>query len=311
MPSLLQGLPALIQLVLVGFAPESPRWLVSKGRKREALKVLAYYHADSNEQDPLVKLEFDEIQTAIELDYRLNKHVNWGTLVSTPGNKKRLRIILALAFFSQWSGNGLVSFYLKKVFESIGIIDPNTQLRINGVLQIWNLCWALLASLLADRSGRRRLFLTSSAGMLIFFTLQTVCSASFSETHNPIAARFDIAFIFLFYAAYDLAFSPLIISYTLEILPYQLRAKGFAAFHFVVSFSVIVNQYLNAFALDMLGWRYYLIYIALLAFEVVFLYYSVIETKNRTLEETATLFDDDGELETTPILASSDDDDDI
>ncbi len=291
--------------MLVGFAPESPRWLVSKGRKQEALKVLAYYHADGNEEDPLVKLEFDEIQAAIELDSRLKKHVGWETLVSSPGNKKRLRIILALAFFSQWSGNGIISFYLKKVFETIGILDPNTQLLINGILQVWNLCWALFASLLVDKSGRRRLFLTSSTGMLIFFALQTACSATFSETHSHTAARLDIAFIFLFFAAYDLAFTPLTISYTLEILPYQLRAKGFAVFHFVVSFSVVINQYVNAFAIDMMGWRYYLIYIALLAFEVVFLYYSIIETKNRTLEETATLFDDEEDDETTGLLATS------
>lgn len=41
-----------------------------------------------------------------------------------------MRIIVALAFFSQWSGNGLVSYYLNKVFDSIGITDPTTQVRI-------------------------------------------------------------------------------------------------------------------------------------------------------------------------------------
>jgi hypothetical protein len=38
-----------------------------------------------------------------------------------------MRIIIALAFFSQWSGNGLVSYYLNKVFDSIGITDPTIQ----------------------------------------------------------------------------------------------------------------------------------------------------------------------------------------
>ena len=49
LPSLLQGLPSILQFALILFAPESPRWLVSKGREDEALKTLAYYHADGNE----------------------------------------------------------------------------------------------------------------------------------------------------------------------------------------------------------------------------------------------------------------------
>lgn len=49
LPSLLQGLPSIAQILLIWFAPESPRWLVSKGRDAQALKTLAYYHADGNE----------------------------------------------------------------------------------------------------------------------------------------------------------------------------------------------------------------------------------------------------------------------
>ena len=48
LPSLLQGLPSVLQFVLVLFAPESARWLMHKGREDEALNTLAYYHADDN-----------------------------------------------------------------------------------------------------------------------------------------------------------------------------------------------------------------------------------------------------------------------
>lgn len=46
-------------------------------------------------------------------------------------------------------------------------------------------------------------------------------------------------------------------SYTLEILPYALRAKGFNIFNFVISVALIFNQYVNPIALDALGWKYY------------------------------------------------------
>jgi MFS family permease len=256
-PSALQGVPSVLQLVFLWFGPESPRWLISKDREVEALQVLAYYHADGNEQDPLVQFEYEEIKTAIDLDRAAAASVGWMSLIETPGNRKRLIIIVALGWFSQWSGNGLVSFYLNDVFNTIGITDPAIKLLINGILQIWNLSWAFTAALLVERIGRRVLFLSSCIGMVLFFTLQTVCSARYAITQSDSAAHAVIAFIFLFYASYDIAFTPLIISYTLEILPYTLRAKGFTLFSFVISLALIFNQYANPVALRNIGWKYY------------------------------------------------------
>lgn len=85
----------------------------------EARRTLAYYHANGNEHDPLVEFEMEEITTAVRLDREVTKNVGWISLFRTPGNRRRMRIIIAIAFFSQWSGNGLVSFYLNKVFDAI------------------------------------------------------------------------------------------------------------------------------------------------------------------------------------------------
>lgn len=59
-------------------------------------------------EDPLVEYEFEEIKTAIKLDRELAANVGWLSLIKTPGNRRRLRIMIALAFFSQWSGNNLM-----------------------------------------------------------------------------------------------------------------------------------------------------------------------------------------------------------
>ena len=56
---------------------------------------------------------------------------------------------------------------------------------------------------------------------------------------------------------YSLAFTPLIVSYTLEILPYSLRAKGFNVFNFTISVALIFNQYVNPIALKAIAWKYY------------------------------------------------------
>lgn len=130
-------------------------------------------------------------------------NVGWSSFLTKPGNRRRLRIFVALAFFSQWSGNGLVSYYLSEVFTTVGITDPSLQLLINGLLQIWNLLISVGAAFLVDRLGRRFLFISSCAGMLVFFTMQTICSAMFAETGSVAAAHAVIASIFLFYAAYE------------------------------------------------------------------------------------------------------------
>ncbi len=77
--------------------------------------------------DPLVRFEFNEIKAALEFDRNVAANVGWKALIQTPGNRKRMNIIVAIAFFSQWSGNGIASYYLNKVLKDIGIPNPTTQ----------------------------------------------------------------------------------------------------------------------------------------------------------------------------------------
>lgn len=107
-PSLLQGLPALIQMCFIFFVPESPRWLINKGRGAEAMKILAKWHCDGNMDDPLVAYEYQEIAEAIAIEKEAKDSTSYRSLISTKGNRKRLFVVIAIGFFSQWSGNGLV-----------------------------------------------------------------------------------------------------------------------------------------------------------------------------------------------------------
>ena len=198
----LQAIPGALLFIGMMFLPESPRWLVSRDRSEEAFDILVEYHGEGDRDSALVAAEFAEIQATVRAEMEGSKR-RWVELLQIPGNRRRTLIAACVGMFSQWSGNGLVSYYLNKVFNTIGITDTDIQLLITGILAIWNLCWAVFASFQVDRWGRRFLFLTSAAGMTLFFTLQTICSAQYALHGSDAAAHAVIAFIFLFYAFYE------------------------------------------------------------------------------------------------------------
>jgi MFS family permease len=88
-----------------------------------------------------------------------------------------------------------------------------------------------------------------------------------------------------------MAFSPLPVAYSVEVLPYSIRAKGMGVYVLATKCAVFVNQYVNPVGLDSIGWRYYLVYVAVLIVESFIAYGWFIETKGKALEEIAVLFD--------------------
>nr|GAT60736.1 hexose transporterarabidopsis thliana mutm homolog-1 [Mycena chlorophos] len=291
-PVLVQAGIPLLQIMLVWFTPESPRFLVSKGLEGQAEKVLRKYHANgSREAHPLVEFELAQIRHALRLQDEIERGTSYLNLFSTPGNRKRMRIIIGIAVFSQWSGNGLVSYYINLVLEGVGIDNTRTKASINAGLQVFNFVVAVTASFLVDYMGRRTLFLVSNTGMLFAFALWTTTEAIFNSMAKTAAAKATIPIIFIFYLFYDLAYTPMLVAYTLEILPYKIRAKGFAVMNLVVFLTSAFNQFVNPWALDRLHWYYYMVYLGWLVLELCFIFFFIVETKGKTLEETAIIFD--------------------
>ncbi|KAH6616812.1 general substrate transporter [Boeremia exigua] len=288
-PSLLQMGPSLLQLSTIWLLPESPRWLISKDRDDEALAALKQYHGEGKETE-LVRLEFEEIRNAIDHE-KLAGTTTWKSMVSTPGNRYRMFLVICMGFMSQWSGNGLVAYYLSRILDSVGITNKDTQALVNGLINIWNFGLALTSAFFVERIGRRPLFRASTLGMLAMFTAWTIASARFAETNNKSAGIAVIALIFVFQFFYCIAFSPLPVAYSVEVLPFSIRAKGMATYVFSTKMAVFVNQYVNPIGLQDIGWKYYLVYVVILLVESFIAYGWFLETKGKALEEIAVIFD--------------------
>jgi MFS family permease len=261
-PAITQAFPSVIQLLFIFFIPESPRWLIARERHNEALDILAKYHANGNAHHPTVQFEFAEIKETLAMEFAAKKNSSYLDFLKTRGNRYRLILLASLGLFSQWSGNGLVSYYATDVYDSIGITDSDTQLGINGGLTILSLIVSVSCAMLVDKVGRRPLFLAATAGMLMCFIIWTIASSVQERNHSKSAGQAVIAMIWIFSVAYALAWSGLLVAYTVEILPFKIRAKGLMLMNFFIQVALTINQYVNPLGFSHLhpNYKLYVIY---------------------------------------------------
>ncbi|KAF5614059.1 hexose transporter [Fusarium tjaetaba] len=297
LPSLLQILIPALALPGTLMAPESPRWLASVDRVEEARQVIAKHHSGGDIDSPLVDFETSEIANTIRAEKEAHATASYADMLKTKGNRWRVLISVSLGIFSQWSGNGVVSYYLPLVLNTIGITSVTNQTLINACLQLWNLLWACGAAVSVEKLGRRPLFLTSAITMLVSYIVITGLSGSFASTGSAAVGTAVVPFLFIFFAGYDIALTPLAISYPIEIWTFALRSRGFSVSWISGILAAIFNMFVNPIALDSIGWKYYIVYIALLMAFLLTAYFCYPETRGHTLEQMAFIFDgEDAEL---------------
>ncbi|CDM32380.1 hypothetical protein DTO006G1_2326 [Penicillium roqueforti] len=304
-PSLIQGIPALLVMmsVLCGL-PESPRWLCAKHRPEEAQRLLAKYHSNGNMHSPLVIHEMEEIHTLLEAEAAAQKsgQSSWRILYQSPANRKRIALVATVALLTLWNGQGVIAYYFSPILTSIGITSTPQQTGINGGLQIWNLLFSLAGALLADRIGRRTLWLISFIGMILVNIPLTICSAMYAQHGSKGASFAVVVFLFFYDAAFNLANNPLLYCYPTELLPFAIRAKGLSIQVAISQAALTVNQYVNPIALESIGYYYYIFYLGMLVLGTLIIYFVFPETKGKTEVELAALFEDPKLDHTDPVM---------
>ena len=293
-PSLLQSFASVIQLCFIWFVPESPRYLIRKGKENVERAILERFHLESSGEE-LVNTEFEEIVETLILEKEFAKR-GIRELWATKGNRHRMIIAISAGVFSQTGRSAIINYYISIMLNEIGVTNSRTQLIINGCLTIWGYLVATTCSLQVERYGRRPMFLIATVGETLAMLGWSAASARNIITGNAQAGYAMIAMLFIFQFFHDFAWSGLLIGYTVEILPYNIRSKGMSVMLMSVALGLFFSNYVNPVGIASISWKFYICYQVWLAMQCIVVYFFYIETKNTTLEEIAKYFDGEDAL---------------
>lgn len=292
-PLIIQAVPAVICMLAVWLLPESPRWLFMHDRYDEGRKILIKYHGDGNEDSAVVKLECEEIQASVVFARGLANGQKWWdfrVLWSSWRISYRFWLVMLVSVFSQFIG-GAMSYYMPSIYTSLGIDGQQKQLLLTGLNQVIGIGFGCLGSFMVDWWGRRPLFLwgTFLTG-LVYLVMNVLAARAGSHIGNGAGYAF-ITMTFLYGAIFSFCWTPLQALYPAEIMRNDFRIKGMAAQGLISSVAGFVNLYAFPIALDNITWRTYTIYLVIHFVEWAFMWYGLVETKGRSIEELDEIFE--------------------
>ncbi|KAI5816860.1 general substrate transporter, partial [Pyronema omphalodes] len=230
----LGALPAVIQAVLMILMPETPRWLVSKGRRKEATEVLSLVYGTD---DPsIISSMLVGIEKGVTSTSTGGLKDKFHRLITIPGNRRALTLACLLQFLQQACGFNTLMYFSATVFSMIGFKNPTI---VSMVVAGTNAIFTGVAFGLIDKVGRRKMLLTSLSGMTIgllwvsaaFFGLPDLIKPdpAISKSPETFPAGMMVLAIILFVSFYALGLGNIPWLCQSEFFPMEVRGLGTGA----------------------------------------------------------------------------------
>ena len=281
----LQAIPAAIYLIALLFIPESPRYLVARGRDADAEVVLTRLFG------PLeAARKVAEIRASLAADHHRPK---LSDLIEKTSGKIRPIVWtgIGLAVFQQLVGINVVFYYGATLWEAVGFSEDNA-LQINILSGVLSIGACLGAIALVDKIGRKPLLLIGSAGMAVtlsvvayaFSTAVTGADGAVSlPGHNGLMALISANLYVIFF---NLSWGPIMWVMLGEMFPNQIRGSGLAIAGFAqwIANAAISVSFPSLAVSPGLVWTY-MGYALFAAISFFFVRKMVHETKGRELED--------------------------
>lgn len=261
--------PSAVFFLLIAMAPETPRFLVMKGRERDALAVLERVGGRRNAQ-----VQLDQIRISLRTQAR-----SWRGLLR-PGVSRALAVSLVLAVLIHVSGINTIIDYAPAIFQSAGW-KIDSALASTFIVGVTEFLFTLVSFWAIDRYGRKPLYIIGSFGMTVSLILLTM---------TVFAGRFHgalvLALILTYIAFFASCIGPVFWTLVPEIFPNDMRGLA-------MTFPVLTQWIANALVVLLFPFAFHVIgkaatfgFLATMALaQGVFTWLRVPETRNKSLEE--------------------------
>ncbi|KAJ8923788.1 hypothetical protein NQ315_010370 [Exocentrus adspersus] len=265
--------------MLIWFIPETPRYLIAKGKEEQSRESLQWLRGSKTDIDK----EFHELQKSQKESDEKNESV---MVLFSRNNLKLLAIVLGLMFFQQMSGINAVIFYTTRIFKESGTsLDESICTTIVGVV---NFISTFIAAVLIDKLGRKVLLYVSSVSMIISLG---VLGAYFFLQNNQIVdvkpfGLLPLISSVIYVLGFSLGFGPVPWLMMGEILPAKIRGPAASlstAFNWTCTF-VVTKTFLliiEAIGIHYTFWMFGAVMIIALIFTILF----VPETRGQSLAD--------------------------
>jgi MFS family permease len=130
--------PGLVCIGGIFLVPESPRWLVAQNQIEKARDFIVTHHANGDETHPIVAIEMHEIEQSLA---EVQGRSAWAcfdirSLFKSRARLYRVMLVISMAWFGQFSGNNVASYYLPMMIKNVGITETNMALLLNAIYAV-------------------------------------------------------------------------------------------------------------------------------------------------------------------------------
>ncbi|KAG7406262.1 general substrate transporter [Fusarium sp. MPI-SDFR-AT-0072] len=288
-PNALNFLWALLLGVGILLLPESPRFAYRKGKVEEARKTIANL-AGLDINSPSVNRQIDDIREKLEEEQALPE-TRLVEIFTGPRMAYRTILGITLQAGQQLTGINFFFYFGTTVFASTGLKDSYvTQLILGSV----NCACTFGGLYVVQKCGRRKSLMIGAAWMMMCFFIYAFVGHFALDRQDPLstpaAGAVLVTFSCLAIAAFATTWGPLVWAVVAEMYPSQYRSRCMAIatatnwlFNFLIGF-------FTRFITDAIDYFYGLVYAGCCAALVAIVFFFVIESKDRTLEEIDTMY---------------------